>query len=1396
VEAKPADYGGDEWGENYDDYSAPPPPLPKSTGLRQPGQVSQSPSSGGFPGDEMNKKAYGDLPSLPAEGQTRSATNPVRDRANSFTRDDERRAFSGGYVQPPPAPNYALVRTVSQGEPISGPSATAQSNHPPTLHVSTQVPAVTSLRKAVQPSSLTAAQPLQGRVREPPVDEPQSGASSKYSEATSKYSEVGTPSSDFQARRDFSPSAVPPPLQTRYSPGPQSAATDSPSSRFPPRKSSVSQSIPPEAFQQPQSTQEVNTPKPWTGARSSSPGAAARSPTATSKGHPFIRPADIYRRMEEEREKERQSMDSNRPSMESIVGGNAAERSSSPVKPPALGQSTSDSLSSSLNRGAIQESEDRVDSSQHLTPMLKPIQERRSEYGIEGYDPTRVTGPPKEEADFTASKESQAGRLNPEEMRRFSTSPKLPDLNRISGFGIDLFSQSSTDETSFQDSVLKSIPESSSLTYQNESNIHTQQSPGFTSVVQQAFNAENTSVPDTPASVSSSRAKRTGSESASTAGISPIMSRLPSAVPANTLNKELDAHENATPSIAEVDELDQSQNSTDLVADVPERQVTPLSNKDMEASGQHPGRSVHRHNINTPSPGNSPARTPNVATTDGFRPAVEGHISTTPDPAISPVDEDDLPQLSRPFAERELGFRPNLPGGWVSYATTATNSTGEQEPRDDQRVESYSRHTDPMMDAPVSPISESDEDDNDVDLTPTTAKRALPQSAFGAAAGAALGGVAAATFGKRDNGLFSSPSRNDTSVRGPHMIPDNSVLPTPDPALAPIGNPYTASTLDPRLQNESSAGKSALAIPEISSHRAVSTTSTEPPTPPPKDTPADEPPRVDSEYFPPTAPLKHKTLDEVAATEGLVIPMRPQMLPTLSTQTSPQDEESDKLRKEIIKSLSPNVSDAEASQRMAPSEIPDNTHAEDSTTPGARESTYLPSEYDNYWESTNEAEAEEREREAKIEESGLKQEPEQNQLAQKIAAEVQDTSATTPPIPPLNPQRAERASMEMPPRQPPLSSNRFSWEAGPEEVSSTTAPGNTQLQVPSSGIDPRYAPTPDSQLRQLEQTREVYFDHGPISTSGNTPALEATPAGQYQEDAGLIPTSNSNDQRGSRGQGSSHSYAETDTAIAAAGVVSAAAYAGHQINQHNVPQRRLSLAEEKIPANASTYAVSPTPPEDEHPARASQPTVPPSISGPATSGQPDSPNPVAPVSAFRQQQTPDVTKIMQFRDILAFQNPEQRIRAYNDTRDQFAAMDTGLAEWLMFLSSNQRNSFPVGSWAGPVTAGNVAERAKVPKSSPSGVPGTPLQQPYYQQYLNASPTSSAPSMTRPSIGITSGSQQGFSPSGSKLSGQQTKSKDLLHSAGIFGGKASKAGKGLFAKRKNKLRGSGGGDKVD
>jgi hypothetical protein len=115
AEAKPAGYGDDDWGDNYDDYSFPPAaPMPKPTGLRQPSQMSQSPSSGRFPSDQGNKKAYGDLPAIPTEAQPRSATNPVRDRAISFTQDNKRRAFSVGYAHPSLQNSSPLSSSYSQ----------------------------------------------------------------------------------------------------------------------------------------------------------------------------------------------------------------------------------------------------------------------------------------------------------------------------------------------------------------------------------------------------------------------------------------------------------------------------------------------------------------------------------------------------------------------------------------------------------------------------------------------------------------------------------------------------------------------------------------------------------------------------------------------------------------------------------------------------------------------------------------------------------------------------------------------------------------------------------------------------------------------------------------------------------------------------------------------------------------------------------------------------------------------------------------------------------------------------------------------------------------------------------------------------------------------------------
>jgi hypothetical protein len=92
------------------------------------------------------------------------------------------------------------------------------------------------------------------------------------------------------------PPAKLPPLQTQMSPMPSDVISSPSRTQFPPRKSSISQAESPMA----------TSPRPRTGSHS-------------DKLLPFVRPADIYKRVEEERERERASLDSSRPSLDSLT---------------------------------------------------------------------------------------------------------------------------------------------------------------------------------------------------------------------------------------------------------------------------------------------------------------------------------------------------------------------------------------------------------------------------------------------------------------------------------------------------------------------------------------------------------------------------------------------------------------------------------------------------------------------------------------------------------------------------------------------------------------------------------------------------------------------------------------------------------------------------------------------------------------------------------------------------------------------------------------------------------------------------------------------------------------------------------------------------------------------
>ena len=1355
ADAKPADYGGDDWGDD-DEYDQPPPPISKPTGLRQQGQGLQSgPPSASTPID--NKKTYGELPPLPSA----PAASSSRPRVNSFDADDEKRNFSNGTVRQPSPSAQTAPGPATRFSQITGIPSTRVPSGPPALSITTQTlpqqDGSAGPRKASQIVSPLSGSPhpdilLPGPGRTntgdsgPAFSGPSRINTGESGSVYSQPSDIRTPSSDYQARRDFSPTAVPAPLSTTRasaSPAPQSA-TDTPSStRFPARKSSLSQSTVPDLSQTAPPTQETPTTKPWVGGRSASPGASARSPsTPTGKALPFIRPADIYRRVEEEKEKERQSMDSSRPSMDSIAGVRTSERSDSPAKPVLKEKTSSDSLGGGRQRTSF-ERDDASASGRHLTPMLEPVKERKSEYGFEGFNMNEQAAKAAATTESTQPP-SESTQLHIEEARRSSVSPKLPDLNRMSGFGMDLFAAPVSEEHEPplpQASNTHFIPTTSNITSAPaEDTPERQPSLGYRSVVNQAFDRpDDSSVPPTPASQTGSGVRRTDSESTGTTGISPIMSRAPSGAVSDIRGRD-----GANPSILEVVHEPSSP------ATAAEETATHSAEPAEHTIAIKPG---YRRDIRTPSPGNSPGRTPKTKLVP------EGHDAVMGDPS-SPDIADDLETLQppRPIAEREGSFRPSLPGGWTSYATTARSETPHQD--DSARASKEVERTQ----TPSSQISSARQhDDDDYDITPTTTKHSLPQSEPHAAAVAASGGATVgAALGRpgKDSPIDSTASEQPTGVRG------NSALPTPNLSMALGGNIYSAAPLDPRLVPKLESVSPEAQLRPAPVQAELSTNSSN--TPQAKDTPDLE----DAEYSPkPTVPLKQRTMEEVAVNETLTPPMWPQVLPTLSTDTRPQDEENDKLRKEIIKSLSPRPSDAAPrNESLSPEQVDQNRSSEGRFS-------YLPKEYDNYWASnTEDAEP------ASLVASTAQKDPEEPVQANTHGANAESPTPPTPPIPPLSARRTSMANESRPPMP-----TRFSWETSGEDVNLA----QRQEIVPEVPAIP-----PHREQYRPTEAPIISMDEGitPEPSSHKEEAPYSQPA-----------TLDYDKELGAQGLGSPVSEASNedhngrDTALLAGGAALAGGAVAATAHSHSQPtpspqhERKLSLAEEKDP-RISSYPVSPTPPEEDHPSRSPQAY----ISGPSTEQPPApsaAPSSVSPITSPIKTQFSPAARILAFKEIAAIKNPHQRIQTFDETRHRFANMDSGLIDWMSALRAQYpEHAHATGSFNGAAfSAPNGSARSKA-----TGQALPPLQQPYYQQYLNASPTTPGTPVSRPGPSIPSGSQQGFSPAAGKLTSQQvqSKGKELLHTAGVFGGKAGKAGKGLFAKGKNKLRGSGAGDKVD
>ncbi|KUI57026.1 hypothetical protein VP1G_04391 [Cytospora mali] len=224
------------------------------------------------------------------------------------------------------------------------------------------------------------------------------------------------------------------PPRTQTSPIPQIAGPTgptgpsgqhiAPSSTFPLRKSSIASQERPDF-----ADQAVRPPR--TSSMPESPAGGVKSPVSATASPVIVRPSDIYKRMEQEKEKERRS------SLDS-VGRNDGENepATNPPRRPSFGMT------------------DIGDGSRGLRP-LEPVAERKSEYGFDGIT-VNPDGPPPEASKNTESEPTNLSQPQPptlqhpqarkelrpaiEPTKRYSTSPTLPALSRMSGFGGDFFS--------------------------------------------------------------------------------------------------------------------------------------------------------------------------------------------------------------------------------------------------------------------------------------------------------------------------------------------------------------------------------------------------------------------------------------------------------------------------------------------------------------------------------------------------------------------------------------------------------------------------------------------------------------------------------------------------------------------------------------------------------------------------------------------------------------------------------------------------------------------------------------------------------------------------------------------------------------------------------------------
>ncbi len=1508
VEAKSYSYDGDDWGdaEEYDDYDEPPPPIQsKPTGLRQRGQsatqaaqvhnenhASASPTERqGTVGAAHKQQHHG----------TRSATNPQSQlqfslpRANSFDRGDERRAFSGPgphqnrsspveLAQPSTAlqeapiqesPHQGLDQSVmvtkSPGQTVSarqtpyGDLPNQQvwpppSSFPDVFNGKEKVESPIEAQGSIQTEPKRQNLRLQShfdrdqhphssqqnwsptgndRILFPLEQGPQAKFGSRSQSITSNES-----SPDYQHRRDLSQSGT----QPLFHPGGFTSSGDSSesvsSSKFPPRKSSLSHGLP--------RLNQARTVTPLTPPGGEQYPLRDMTDSADSRKPPtFVRPADIYKRMHEGKERDkpfqdtspsglnantRNKADSSTPSTYGFASADARTNMDDEKETTTTGTSRvlPQSVQSVSDLDRAEESHERIEA--HSVPTRRPNDDQlRAEAGFDN-----------------------------------TSRPLLPDVTRMSSFGDIFTSTTPRAEESSNWLPRESLTESSyalppgPTEQPTQTDLQHQPSVGLRSAVHHAFDTAQDQIPATPSSKADSGIAR--STSGGTSVISPIISRGPS-ISRATADVEKAETPSTPPVQSDESSVDKSIPSTFATPKQMYRKASPSQTSGQIIDDILPPNFVqgHRRNTSTPSPNNSPTRTPVLESSKLGRQLqeVELAVATPTEPTFSensgsliaspnessmnvgdteagrqPVDLKPLhpeAQLSTPFVPRAIdasikrqgesvsgspimppkdptrsrpdspsknrvrdlaekfesnassrrgsnhsisqstallnsgthkaddasptrlvadrgdSFRPRLPGAWESFASNAPKRASmsqidkEGEARE-QVMRPLTRDgsggNSPAQFTPFQIQSNAAKENLDVPSNPKVEHDSQNALTAVATAGAALAGALATAVGIRREGPPSEPENEEQSDGKDDEYP-----------------------IEPRSRNFS---VDTVLHPEASRPIRPESTgddgSSGPPTPP-SDIPTQTTDYVASDLRPDTA------ADSLEMPEASNIPVVPSslnnrsqaMLPPLSTDTMNHQYDSDRLRREIVKNLSPQgASEPTTGDSEFPSQDGSRLSADPYFPAHGHDSMVIPKEYESYWNGSN------NEGDVSRSSSHLGRPP-------SSASSNQARDAQIIPPKPLQFARAARPKNNSTPEntfdasmRPTLESHQYLGEkelvgaSSPAHQSSSRNPGDISQHVREDdrgGSELPAAPvSPDigTQPRQPED-RNFHSAHGDLRASiePNLPASNWTTnstaaeiEGRTQYYGGISQPTNAAIH--GLGPPSSHSRVQEQPALK-----------GPPSNFGQTYPEPIDVYA-TAPVHVGNWDSTPVEHQSQTEMRPTLPRTPDVVDNDFNFLSP---------SLYPSAQP----KIRAFREIMALKTPEERIQAFDKAREQIANQNTGLAQWLAVKSKEFPEHADVFSGSQRPFVGDTGHKSSVSRSILSGL----------------RPAGATGFENAKTLG-TGGSQVISPGGGGKTTSHnvQAKTKELLHSAGLFGAK------GLFSKRKSKLRGSSGVDKVD